>query len=155
MVDMQGPGGAGEVATWLSRDQPGARKQRHNVTVRPRRELHDHNAELARANNDLRTILDSIPEGVLAIDAEQQILFANQNVYRLFQLSPRRKKAQKLWELIRHPGLQEAVAATFASREPYSTEFELLRPPRVLSYHGRSLSMGSGRAIILVLHDLT
>ncbi len=44
---------------------------------------------------------------------------------------------------------------TFAAKEPTSTEFAIRRPPRVVRYFGRGLTVGSGRGIIIVLHDIT
>jgi len=119
-------------------------------------------AELSRqirgidqVRRDLQSMLETIPEAVIAIDAEQRVLFANASTYRLFGLPPHDISGQKLWEILRQPGLQDAVSLTFASQEQTSTEFEIRTPPRVLSFRGRSLTVGSGRGIIIVLHDIT
>ena len=108
-----------------------------------------------QVRRDLQSMLETIPEAVIAIDAEQRVLFANASTYRLFGLPPHDISGQKLWEILRQPGLQDAVSLTFAGKEQTSTEFEIRHPPRVLSFRGRSLTVGSGRGIIIVLHDVT
>lgn len=108
-----------------------------------------------QVRRDLQSMLETIPEAVIAIDAEQRVLFANASTYRLFGLPPHDISGQKLWEILRQPGLQDAVSLTFASKEQTSTEFEIRTPPRVLSFRGRSLTVGSGHGIIIVLHDIT
>ncbi|MBX9655867.1 PAS domain-containing protein, partial [bacterium] len=108
-----------------------------------------------QVRRDLQSMLETIPEAVIAIDAEQRVLFANASTYRLFGLPPHDISGQKLWEILRQPGLQDAVSLTFASKEQTSTEFEIRTPPRVLSFRGRSLTVGSGSGIIIVLHDIT
>ena len=108
-----------------------------------------------QVRRDLQSMLETIPEAVIAIDAEQRVLFANASTYRLFGLPPHDISGQKLWEILRQPGLQDAVSLTFAGQEQTSTEFEIRHPPRVLSFRGRSLTVGSGRGIIIVLHDVT
>jgi two-component system, OmpR family, phosphate regulon sensor histidine kinase PhoR len=108
-----------------------------------------------QVRKDLQTMLESIPEAVLAIDADQRVLFANASTYRLFGLPAEDIAGKKLWAILRQPGLQDAVSMTLASKEPTSTEFAIRRPPRVVRYFGRSLAVGSGRGIIIVLHDIT
>ena len=108
-----------------------------------------------QVRKDLQTMLESIPEAVLAIDAEQRVLFANASTYRLFGLPLNDIAGQKLWAILRQPGLQDAVSMTLARKEPTGTEFAIRRPPRVVRYFGRSLTVGSGRGIIIVLHDIT
>ncbi len=108
-----------------------------------------------QVRRDLQTMLETIPEAVLAIDADQRVLFANASTYRLFGLPLDDIAGKKLWAILRQPGLQDAVSMTFAAKEPTSTEFAIRRPPRVVRYFGRGLTVGSGRGIIIVLHDIT
>lgn len=120
-----------------------------------RRALQEQIANIERAKLDLQTILDTIPDTVMALDAEQRILLTNPTFFRLFDLPKQKINGQKLWEVLRHPGLQEAVAATFANRWPHSAEFEIIHPPRVVAFRGRTLNLRSGQGIIIVLHDMT
>jgi two-component system phosphate regulon sensor histidine kinase PhoR len=91
----------------------------------------------------------------MALNESHQVLFANQNVFRFFGLEPRPANGQRLWEMIRHPSLQDAVAATFAEAEPFSTEFETVQPRRVIAFKGRRLECDDGRTVVVVLDDMT
>jgi two-component system phosphate regulon sensor histidine kinase PhoR len=124
-----------------------AREVKQSVTVRV--------DGIDQVRRDLQTMLETIPEAVLAIDADQRVLFANASTYRLFGLPLDDIAGKKLWAILRQPGLQDAVSMTFAAKEPTSTEFAIRRPPRVVRYFGRGLTVGSGRGIIIVLHDIT
>lgn len=120
-----------------------------------RQELRQQIDGLERVRQDLQTMLETIPEAVLAIDSQQRILFANPSTYPLFGLPSTSIVGQKLWEVLRHPRLQEAINSAFASADPFRTEFEILSPPRVLEFRARRLTVKGGRAIIIVLHDIS
>lgn len=108
-----------------------------------------------RVRRDLQCMLETIPEAVIVLDAEQRVLFANPGTYRLFDLPEGEIAGQKLWQVLRQSALQDAVTLTFARSEPTSAEFEIRSPPRVVSFRGRGLAVGSGPGVIVVLHDIT
>src|SRR6187431_792086 len=89
-------------------------------------------AALRRQNNDLRAMLDAIPEGVLTLDEEFNVLFANASVARLLGVTPLRRADRRFWDTVRTPRLMDAIRATFARAEPYATEFELQSPVRIV-----------------------
>lgn len=120
-----------------------------------RQELRQQIDGLERVRKDLQTMLETIPEAVLAIDSQQRILFANPSTYPLFGLPGGDIVGQRLWEVLRYPRLQELIDATFRSPGPYRSELEIHQPHRVLEFRGRSLTVKSGRAIIMVLHDIS
>lgn len=120
-----------------------------------RDDLRQRIAGIERIRKDLQTMLETIPEGVIAIDEQQWILFANPSTVRLFGLGRANLAGKRLWEVLRHPKLLEAVSATLASWQPYNTEFEIHQPARVLAFRGRGLTVESGRGVIIVLQDIT
>lgn len=146
------PGGQAAAKTGRFRDEF---SELARTVDRTRAQLAEQIRGIDQVRRDLQSMLETIPDAVLAIDPDQRVLFANPSTYRLFDLPPHDISGQKLWEILRQPGLQDAVTITFASREPTTTEFEIRYPPRVLSFHGRSLAVGNGRGIIIVLHDVT
>lgn len=107
--------------------------------------------EIARLNSALETL----PEGVMALDQSKNVLFANHNVFIFFGLEPKPAHGQKLSDLVQHPSLHDAVAATFEEPEPFSAEFEVLEPRRVIAFKGRRLDCDDGRTIVVVLDDMT
>jgi two-component system phosphate regulon sensor histidine kinase PhoR len=108
-----------------------------------------------QVRRDLQSMLETIPEAVIAIDADQRILFANPSTYRLFGLPATDIAGKKLWAILRQPGLQDAVSRSLATSDQVTTEFEIRNPPRVVSFRGRNLNIGSGRGVIIVLQDVT
>jgi two-component system phosphate regulon sensor histidine kinase PhoR len=120
-----------------------------------RRRLREQFRGVDRVRQDLQSMLETIPEAVIALDADQRVLFANQSTFRLFEVAEGDVVGRKLWEAIRQPGLQDSVTKTFASGRPTNTEFEMRQPARIVSFRGRTLSVGSGRGVILVLNDVT
>lgn len=122
---------------------------------RIQKELLEQMADTERIRKDLQVMLETLPEGVIAIDGAQQIRFANPSVFSLFRLPKQNISGRPLHEIIREPALQESIASTFAEDEPFATEFELTNPLRVVAFRGRKLMMESGPGIIIVLQDIT
>lgn len=122
---------------------------------RMRRQLTDHIFDSERTRTELQTILETMPEAVVAVDPDQRILFANRRTYLLFGIHRGDITGQPIWKILRHPGLQDAVAKTLASNDYYSTEFEVLTPQRVIEYRGTQLCVGDHRGVLMVLHDVT
>lgn len=122
---------------------------------RMRDELRERISGIERARNDLQTMLESIPEGVMAIDDQQRILFANPSIGRLFGIGRVNLAGQRIWEVLRHPRLLEAVSSTLAAWNPYNTEFEIHKPSRMLAFRGRALRVESGHGVIIVLQDIS
>jgi two-component system, OmpR family, phosphate regulon sensor histidine kinase PhoR len=91
----------------------------------------------------------------MTITRSRQVLFANHNVFTFFGLEPKPARGQRLSDLVQHPSLHDAVAATFAEPEPFSAEFEVLEPRRVIAFKGRRLECDDGDAAVVVLDDMT
>lgn len=112
--------------------------------------------ELERERQQLRAVLSGMAEGVVAVDDRRRLLFANEGAIRLFGLEPP-AVGRLIAELIRSPGVQEAVNASLAGPEPYRGE--VIVPARdgqnlSLSVHGTPLP-GPPPGAVLVFHDVT
>jgi two-component system phosphate regulon sensor histidine kinase PhoR len=121
------------------------------------------NAELARRLNQLRsnaqqlrTVLGSMTEGVVAIDARRRVLFANQAARQLLAITDPEVEGKPLWNLSRYPRLEQAVAEALAGHTGTRYELELDgKPPRALTFNVTEIPHDSGMGIVLVLHDVT
>src|SRR4051794_343654 len=85
-------------------------------------------AQLAQLEDDrqqLRTILSGMVEGVVALDADQRILFANDRAAHLLDFRGANAVGRKLWEVVRHRPLQEVVRKALAGPEPLREEVNL------------------------------
>jgi two-component system phosphate regulon sensor histidine kinase PhoR len=95
-------------------------------------------------------------EGVIAVDAKQRILFANESARSMFGMTAANIADRPLWELVRYSAVQEAVEQAFADEQPCRKEFELTGPSRQsLVLFGRRLIGDPPPGAILVLHDVT
>jgi two-component system, OmpR family, phosphate regulon sensor histidine kinase PhoR len=113
-------------------------------------------AQLESDREQLRTILSGMVEGVIALDAGQRILFANERAAELLRFQMESAVGRKLWEVVRQRGLQEIVRRALEQPEPCSGEVTWDGGTvRNLTIHAASLQAPPGRGAVLVLHDTT
>jgi two-component system phosphate regulon sensor histidine kinase PhoR len=113
-------------------------------------------AQLDEERQQLRAILSGMIEGVVALDARQRILFANERALTLLDLGGQTVVGRKLWEVIRQRGLTELVRRALAEQEPLREELTWNGPAfRNLTAHAARLQGNVARGAVLVLHDTT
>jgi two-component system phosphate regulon sensor histidine kinase PhoR len=113
-------------------------------------------AQLEEDRQQLRTILSGLVEGVVALDGEQCILFANERAGELLDFEPQAAVGRKLWEVVRHSALQEIVRRVQRSGGPFRQELDTNGPSaRSLTVHAARLPGPVSRSAVLVLHDTT
>jgi two-component system phosphate regulon sensor histidine kinase PhoR len=113
-------------------------------------------AQLDEERQQLRAILSGMIEGVVALDARQRILFANERALTLLDLGGQPVMGRKLWEVIRQRGLTELVRRAMAEQEPCREELTWNGPAfRNLTAHAARLQGTVARGAVLVLHDTT
>jgi two-component system phosphate regulon sensor histidine kinase PhoR len=111
-------------------------------------------AQLEEDREQLRTILGGMVEGVIALDAEQRILFANERAAQLLELSAPLAAGRKLWQAVRQRGLQEIARQALATPEPLTEELTWAGPTvKSLTVHAAPLPGLPPRGAVLVLHD--
>ncbi len=123
--------------------------------------------QLEEDRHQLRAILSGMVEGVVALDAEQRILFANDRAAQLLDFPAAHAPAaepgeapsvvgRKLWEVVRQRPLHEVVKRALAAGEGVREEVSWNGPSaRTLTVHAARLSgdRGPARGAVLVLHD--
>jgi two-component system phosphate regulon sensor histidine kinase PhoR len=116
-------------------------------------------ARIARLEEDrqqLRTILSGMVEGVVALDADQRILYANDRALELLELPTPAPVGRPLWEVLRHRSLLDAVRNVRERDEPHKEEFTRVgATARSLTVHAARLPGPPPRGTVLVLHDTT
>jgi two-component system, OmpR family, phosphate regulon sensor histidine kinase PhoR len=111
-------------------------------------------AQVEEDRQKLRTVLSGMVEGVVAIDAEQRILFANERAAQLLEFSTPSPVGRKLWEVVRRLSIQEVVQRALAGTEPTQEELDWNGPNcKSLVVHVAQLSGPPARGAVLVLHD--
>jgi two-component system phosphate regulon sensor histidine kinase PhoR len=111
-------------------------------------------AELEEDRHQLRTILSGMVEGVVALDAEQRVVFVNERARQLLELSAPPPVGRRFWEVVRQRPLldvvQRALERPEASREEINWSGS---SPRSLTVHAARLPGAPPRGAVLVLHD--
>jgi two-component system phosphate regulon sensor histidine kinase PhoR len=113
-------------------------------------------AQLDEDRQQLRAILSGMLEGVVALDARQQILFVNERAAQLLDFKASSAVGRRFWEVVRLAALQEIVRRALTSPEPFREELNWHGPAiKSLTVHAARLAETPARGIILVFHDTT
>jgi two-component system phosphate regulon sensor histidine kinase PhoR len=113
-------------------------------------------ADLESSRNQLRTVLDSMLEGVIAVDSDQRVLLLNEAGRRLFPIQDRAPVGRPVWELVRSPQLANWVTQSLLRSEPVGGEMEIKAPtPRILSVRVASLPGPTVAGAIVVASDIS
>jgi two-component system phosphate regulon sensor histidine kinase PhoR len=117
------------------------------------RQLAARRDESRRQGEQSALLLESMVEGVVAVDARRHVLFAN------LHAKSRDVQDRPLWEIVRHPQVEQAVNLAFDAASPQQTEFEIRgengRPARRLALHAGRLPGKPPQGLVIVLHDVT
>ncbi len=104
----------------------------------------------------LRTILSGMVEGVVAIDAQQRVLFANDRAGELLEFNAEQSVGRVLWESTRQRSVREAVEKVLGGGDPQREELDWKGPVEkyLTLYVSRLPGTPTGGAI-LVVHETT
>jgi two-component system phosphate regulon sensor histidine kinase PhoR len=119
-------------------------------------QLADQFTQLDEDRQQLRAVLGSMVEGVIAIDDEQNILFANERAGQMLEFAPRNAAGRKLWEVVRQRAVQDMVQATMRAAGGEPNKLEFADPDgKSLLMHVAQLPGETSRGAVLVFHDTT
>jgi two-component system phosphate regulon sensor histidine kinase PhoR len=111
-------------------------------------------AQLEEDRQQLRTILSGMVEGVVALDAEQRILFANDRAHQLLEFPTRSPVGRRLWEVVRQRPLLDVVRRALQRPEPHREELAWHgATARSLTVHAARIPGEPARGAVLVVHD--
>jgi two-component system phosphate regulon sensor histidine kinase PhoR len=113
-------------------------------------------AQLGHDREQLRTILSGMVEGVIAIDVDQRVLFANDRAGQLLEFDPAAAVDKKLWEVARQPAFQQIVTKGLTGGGPHREELDWKGPAEksLAVYVSRFPGPGAPGAVV-VIHDTT
>ena len=121
--------------------------------------LQDRILALESERAKVSAILDSMVEGVIALDPHGKILVTNPSACRILDLIDEKVEGKSLLEVIRNKELADLVnwCQTLNRSERYRREVDLHTPNRrVLEVNAMPLPLSlQVRGIVLVLHDIT
>lgn len=98
-------------------------------------------------------ILASLAEGVIAVDSQMRVIFCNQSFARSVNARTPLPERLPLLELVRDPGLSDALAEVVASGCPARARVEI--SGRTFDVETAPLATSSHRGAIAILRDIT
>src|SRR5262249_42603556 len=116
-------------------------------------------AQLEQEQQQLRAILGGMVEGVVALDAEQRILFANNRAAQLLDFAvagftTEGAVGRKLWDVVRQRGVLDLGRRAAARPEPQQQEMNWnALASRSVTVHAARLPGEPPRGAVLVVHD--
>jgi len=113
-----------------------------------------HLAELAAERNQVTSILESMAEGVIALDAQGRILVMNPAARHLLGVETTPVPHQYFSETVRHHPAQEVLRDVLLKGTPIHAEV-VTGSSRVLRFHGIPCPGREGLHAILVVQDMT
>lgn len=113
------------------------------------------NNELSRRYSQFQSILATMSEGVLLIGPDGRILYCNQFAGQLLGKEPVEIEKRQLWEVVRTPGLEQAIEKSLASGQALREEFEIQRTKHIVEMSAVQLDVDAGAGLVIVLHDYT
>ncbi|MBM4004172.1 MAG: HAMP domain-containing protein [Planctomycetes bacterium] len=113
-------------------------------------------AQIERDHYQLRAVFRSMVEGVLVLDVDRTVLFANDAASQLLGKPVAAMQGEKIWQLFRHRQLGDAIERILAADDPYSCDLEWVAGERrALTLQGARLPGSPHRGAVLVFHDIT
>ncbi len=113
-------------------------------------------AQVEEDRRQLRAILSGMIEGVVALDADQRILFANDRAAQLLEFQAQPPIGRKFYEVFRQRALHEIVRRVLSEPEPFQAELSWNgRSAKNLLVHGTGLAGSPTQGAVLVFHDTT
>lgn len=115
-------------------------------------EVRRQDADIRATANQLTTILEAMAEGVIAVDGEEQILFANEVACSMLELDQETVRGRLIIETVRNTDFHDVVAEAVRDREHSTVELRIARNDMQLAV---SASPIAGSGAVLVLNDVT
>lgn len=112
--------------------------------------------QLRENNEQMSTVLASMDEGLIAVDANENILLANDASMRLLGFEMNAPGARPLLEVVRNRALYDVVRQCLQSGQAVQTEFEVGSDSRrELSVRAASLPRNPAPGALIVLRDIS
>jgi two-component system, OmpR family, phosphate regulon sensor histidine kinase PhoR len=118
-------------------------------------DLQEQRQRSAESHHRLEAVLSAMVEGVMAIDANQQILLANQAAVQLLDLRAQNIVGRPLWEAVRQVELHELVNNVLAGNPCEQIEVEIARTQSLLAVTATPFNGEPCTGAVLVMHDVT
>ena len=113
-------------------------------------------AQVEEDRRQLRAILSGMIEGVVALDADQRILFANDRAAQLLEFHFQPAIGRRFYEVVRLRALHDIVRRALTEPEAFREELSWNgRSAKNLMLHGTGLAGSPTPGAVLVVHDIS
>ena len=112
---------------------------------------------LEAQNNRLQTLLESMVEGMIALDADTRILSINTSVEKIFGIKKKEAQGKFFLEAIPNNDIAEVIQNVLEESKFVSCELSLVWPVQKIFQINASpiLQNGTVRGCLIVIHDIT
>jgi two-component system phosphate regulon sensor histidine kinase PhoR len=148
---------AAAFAVWLNRRRH-TKRQAVQMLDQEAQQMRARMRNLTAERNQAAAVIESMAEGVVAVDAAATVLVLNPAAAALFGADRDHAAGRPLLDVIRHHQLQELVQAALATRRFATTELTVFHPTeRVLRARAVPCEVTDpqGPSVVLVIQDLT
>ncbi|MEW6425943.1 MAG: two-component system histidine kinase PnpS [Bacillota bacterium] len=115
-------------------------------------------AQITEARNQARAILNSMTDGVIALNKNGEVLFINPVVEKIFGISQLSSHGKNILGVIRNYDVERLLERALKTGKPLTQEIKLIYPePKVFNLHAAPLK-GQGAeqgGIVVLLRDIT
>lgn len=120
------------------------------------RDLHHKMDEIARSNDKIATIIESIADGLLAIESNEKILLANNTFTKAFECdSPESITKRPLLEIIRNVDVRLAYRQAMSTRRPVIYQFQQAQTTFELRVYPLFAGGNSLMGAVGIFHNVT
>ncbi|HZZ80203.1 MAG TPA: ATP-binding protein [Gemmataceae bacterium] len=112
-------------------------------------------AQLEHDRQQLRAVLGSMVEGVIAIDGEFNVTFANDHAAVLFAFVGPQATGRKLWEIVRHRQVLDLANRMLASQGEPESLMSIAHGDRSITARAAPLPSSPASGAVFVFHDMT
>lgn len=118
-------------------------------------ELKQQALQMRENSERLSTVLGGMIEGVIAVDSQDLILFANDAAFRMIEFDGRRVIGRPYWEVLRNSDVQKVVRDVISGQFQLKQEIVIPRSQARIAFIASRLPGEPCPGVVLVLHDVT
>ena len=120
------------------------------------RQLKNTIAQITEARNQASAILDSMADGVIALNKSAEVLFVNPVVEQVFGISQAASQGKNILGVIRNYDVERLLERALKTEKPITEEVRLIYPePKVFHLCATPLHGQQGGGIVVLLSDIT
>ena len=127
-------------------------KMSHELAARMS-QLNQTSLELRESSELMATMFGSMIEGVIAVDNEERVLFANSAADGLLDLGD--PAGRPVWECIRNESIQTVIRQALTTGHRRSAECKMARSELVVEVEATPLAGNPCPGVVIVCHDVT